>query len=374
MIGEVYNIGTSKERSVLQVAHDVCAHFGLNAGGVLEHTTDRLFNDRRYFIDETKLQALGWEPRVSWADGLKLTIDWYLKNVVDGSYWPSYEVALTAHPVPCVSPAATPRAFGSSHALAPAAKPDAPVFLVYGRNGWIGGLLGELLQAQGAQWSFGAARLEDRGAILADIRRVKPTHVMNAAGVTGRPNVDWCESHKLETIQTNVIGILNLVDVCRIQELHVTNFATGCIYSYDEAHKLGSGVGFTESDPPNFDGSYYSKTKGMVEQLLGEYDNLLQLRLRMPISHDLANGRNFVKKIVNYAKVVDIPNSMTVLDEFIPISVEMARRSLKGIYNFTNPGVISHNEVLSLYRDYVDPSYTWSNFSEEEQAKVRIRR
>jgi hypothetical protein len=130
-------------------------------------------------------------------------------------------------------------------------------------------------------------------------------------------------------------------------------------------------VGFTESDPPNFGGSFYSRTKGLVEEMLGEYDNLLQLRLRMPISSDLANGRNFVKKIVNYAKVVDIPNSMTVLDELLPISIEMARRGLKGIFNFTNPGVVSHNEVLAMYRDAVDPEYTWNNFSEEEQAKAR---
>lgn len=46
------------------------------------------------------------------------------------------------------------------------------VFLVYGRNGWIGGLLGEVLKAQGAHWEFGAARLEDRAAILEDIQRV----------------------------------------------------------------------------------------------------------------------------------------------------------------------------------------------------------
>ena len=293
--------------------------------------------------------------------------------MVDGSYWPSHEQALTAHPVPFIVSAPTPRGhrFSPSTAFLPDLASTEPVFLVYGRNGWIGGLLGELLTTQGACWSFGEARLEDRGAILADIRRVKPTHVMNAAGVTGRPNVDWCESHKLETVRTNVTGVLNLVDVCRTGGIHVTNFATGCIYSYDDAHKLGSGVGFTETDPPNFGGSYYSRTKGMVEELLMQYDNLLQLRLRMPISNDLPNGRNFVKKIVNYERVVNIPNSMTVLDEMLPISIEMARRSLKGVFNFTNPGVISHNEVLSLYKEYVDASYTWKNFSEEEQTKVR---
>ncbi len=42
------------------------------------------------------------------------------------------------------------------------------------------------------------------------------------------------------------------------------------------------------------------------------------------------------------------------------------------IMNYTNPGAISHNEVLQLYKDYVDPDFTWSNFTLEEQAKVSL--
>ena len=38
--------------------------------------------------------------------------------------------------------------------------------------------------------------------------------------------------------------------------------------------------------------------------------------------------------------------------------------------NYTNPGAISHNEILELYKQYVDPDFAWSNFSIEEQAKV----
>lgn len=90
----------------------------------------------------------------------------------------------------------------------------------------------------------------------------------------------------------------------------------------------------------------------------------------MPITSDLSNPRNFITKITRYEKVVDIPNSMSVLDELLPISIEMAKRNLTGIWNFTNPGVASHNEVLEMYRDYVDPSFTWKNFTLEEQAKV----
>lgn len=245
-------------------------------------------------------------------------------------------------------------------------------FLIYGRTGWIGGLLGKLCQERGIQYEYGTGRLENRLSLEADITAVKPSHVFNAAGVTGRPNVDWCESHKVETIRTNVVGTLTLADVCRQRNLILINYATGCIFEYDASHTLGSGVGFKEDDTPNFTGSFYSKTKAMVEDLLRNFQNVCTLRVRMPISSDLSNPRNFITKITRYDKVVDIPNSMTILDELLPLSLEMAKRNLTGIWNFTNPGVVSHNEILELYREYVDPKFTWKNFTLEEQAKVIV--
>ena len=75
-----------------------------------------------------------------------------------------------------------------------------------------------------------------------------------------------------------------------------------------------------------------------VEEFLRDYDNVCNLRLRMPISSDLNNSRNFIYKIAHYEKVVNIPNSMTVLDELFPLSNEMVERNFKEIRNFTNPG------------------------------------
>jgi len=40
--------------------------------------------------------------------------------------------------------------------------------------------------------------------------------------------------------------------------------------------------------------------------------------------------------------------------------------------NYTNPGAVSHNEILEMYKEYIDPEFTWSNFSVEEQAKVIV--
>ena len=115
--------------------------------------------------------------------------------------------------------------------------------------------------------------------------------------------------------------------------------------------------------------SSQSFLQALVEDLLAHYPTTCTLRVRMPISDDLSS-RNFITKIVKYDRVVNVPNSMTVLTELLPVSLVMAERSLVGIYNFCNPGAISHNEVLDLYKKYVDPEYTYTNFTLEEQEKI----
>lgn len=229
--------------------------------------------------------------------------------------------------------------------------------------------MADLVKKEGLEVFLGEARIENRESVAKELDEVKPTHVLMAAGITGRPNIDWCEDNKPATIRTNVIGTLNVADLTNERGIHCTIYATGCIFKYDDAHQLGSGVGFKEDDYPNFAESFYSETKGYMEQMLKCYPNCLILRVRMPISDDLFH-RNFVTKIVKYERVVNIPNSMTVLTEMLPASLAMAKKGLTGVYNFTNPGVISHNEVLDLYKKYIDPSYTYKNFTVEEQAKV----
>ena len=97
-------------------------------------------------------------------------------------------------------------------------------------------------------------------------------------------------------------------------------------------------------------------------------DNVLNLRIRMPIIGE-DNSRNFITKITNYAKICSIPNSMTVLPELLPIALDMMIKEETGTINLTNPGVISHNEILEMYRELVNPEFTWANFTIEEQAE-----
>ena len=245
-----------------------------------------------------------------------------------------------------------------------------PTVLVFGgKTGWVGQKIVKVLQEQGFHSVGAESRLEDRTALAHEIATLKPVCVINAAGLTGRPNVDWCEDHKQETIRANILGALNLADVTYMNNIHMINIGSGCIYEYDKAHPMYSSIGFIETDAPNFHGSFYSSSKLMLDKLFLNYPNVLNLRLRMPVSDDL-HPRNFVTKITKYAKVVNIPNSMSILSDLLPLIPKMIKRKLMGTYNFVNPGTLSHNQILDLYKKYVDPEFTYVNFTLEEQSKI----
>lgn len=246
---------------------------------------------------------------------------------------------------------------------------QAKTILVFGgKTGWIGSEIVRYINQAGHVAICANSRLENRQDILEEIDHAKPDAIINAAGITGKPNVDWCETHKQETIRTNVIGTLNLADIAYCKGLHLTNISTGCIYEYDEIHPMGSGIGFKEEDEPNFAGSFYSRTKIQMEKLLLEYPNVLNLRIKMPVSYELDKG--FIGKIVSFKKVINIPNSLCVLEDLLPIAIDMTLKEIKGNFNFVNPGAISHHEVLALYKEYVNPDHCYESFSVEEQNKM----
>lgn len=78
--GEVYNIGARNERQNINVVRSLLDAMG-KPHSLIKFVTDRPGHDRRYAIDPKKTESeLGWRPRVSWGEGLELTIDWYSDN------------------------------------------------------------------------------------------------------------------------------------------------------------------------------------------------------------------------------------------------------------------------------------------------------
>jgi dTDP-4-dehydrorhamnose reductase len=257
---------------------------------------------------------------------------------------------------------------------------DKPKVLLFGHSGWIGSKIAKILEPF---YNVIAAesRLNNPKWVIEEIENVQPNHVINCAGLTGRPNIDWCEDHRTEVMEVNTLGAATIANTCAHLNIHHIYMGTGCIYSYDYSHLMPGFLdngdkcdlshinGYKERDEPNFTKSFYSHSKVLTEKILKEYDNTLILRIRMPISDDL-HEQNFITKITKYERVVNIPNSMSILYDLLPLVKQMLQRKLTGILNLTNPGVISHNQILSLYKQYIDEKFEWTNFTLEEQDKV----
>jgi len=253
--------------------------------------------------------------------------------------------------------------------------------LVYGSNGWIGGQFMEILNKEKTiDFIKGSARVDNELELFNELDSTKPTHVVSFIGRThGKINekvyttIDYLEQEGklVENLRDNLFSPLLLAKLCSRKNIHYTYLGTGCIFKFDETHPFGKEEnGFHEDSFPNFFGSSYSIVKGFTDRFMHLYeDKVLNLRIRMPITGQ-ENGRNFITKIVNYEKVCSVPNSMTILPELLPYVLEMMKTGVTGTINLTNPGLISHNEILTMYKEIVDPHFTWKNFSQEEQRKI----
>ena len=79
-IGEVYNIGGHNEKTNMEITHLILEAMGKDESSI-KYVEDRLGHDRRYAISNDKITSeLGWKPSITFEEGIKLTIDWYLKN------------------------------------------------------------------------------------------------------------------------------------------------------------------------------------------------------------------------------------------------------------------------------------------------------
>ena len=252
--------------------------------------------------------------------------------------------------------------------------------LIFGGNGWIGNQFAEILYKKNVEFKVGESRVDNEKSLSNEIDEYEPTHIICFIGRThGTINnkvystIDYLEQKgKLyENIRDNLFSPILLSELCKNRDIHFTYLGTGCIFKFDEEHPFGvEENGFTEDSLPNFFGSSYSIVKGFTDRLMKVYESsALTLRIRMPITGE-KNPRNFITKITTYPYICSIPNSMTVLPEVLPLVLDMMMNKTTGTINLTNPGLISHNEILEMYKEIVDPSFTWKNFTKEEQSKI----
>ena len=253
--------------------------------------------------------------------------------------------------------------------------------LVYGHAGWIGTMMCNILKKNNVEFICSKCRTNEKENVETELVEISPTHVMSFIGRTHGitedgikyTTIDFLEQKGkiFENVRDNLFSPVVLAVLCKKHNIHFTYLGTGCIFKYDDNHKFGDELtGFGEEEKPNFFGSSYSIVKGFTDELMHLLEeNTLNLRIRMPIT-DKLEPRNFISKITSYEYICSIPNAMTVLDELLPIALDMCKKNITGTINLTNPGLISHNEILQMYKSIVDPSFTWKNFSQEEQAKI----
>ena len=206
-------------------------------------------------------------------------------------------------------------------------------------------------------------RIYNYNDVLDDIKLYKPKFIISTAGYSTPNTIDYYESHKEELILTNTTGNLILADLASKHEIHLTLIMSGCIYTYKDNDYTKQ---YNEEDIPNFSGSFYSKNRIETEQLISNYNHICILRLRMPISNDF-HYKSLITKIIKYKTVINIPNSMSILEDLIPFIITVLEKNLTGIFNLVNTNTITHPEILDMYKKYINPKYEYTIITEEEQ-------
>jgi len=180
--------------------------------------------------------------------------------------------------------------------------------------------------------------------------------LINAAGFTGKPNVEQCEIQRDQTIKGNLLLPQMLSHLSALYDFLWLQIGTGCIYEGDN-----NGVGYTEEDEPNFcfkfnNCSFYSGIKALTEEYLKKDPRCYVARLRIPFN-EIDNPRNYISKLMFYQKTYDNVNSLSHIGDYTRICMELYEKKCEtGIYNITNVGGISTRLVISMIKKILKPT------------------
>lgn len=240
--------------------------------------------------------------------------------------------------------------------------------LLFGGTGYIGSTLLRRLYPDAVAPSSKDISISDEPEVFRIMATVRPEVVINAAGFTGRPNIDECERHPDKTIQSNTIGPLVIAEACRQFKAYLVHLGSGCIFN-DEGLYHGPYHGYAEEDPPNFFGSLYSRSKIAADVLLSHMPNVLNLRLRMPFDGSW-NERNLLVKLSKYPRALDVQNSMTSLDTLVDAIAELVDLRAEGTFHVVDDGTSSLFQLAKLYQEIVDPKHRFEHLELDSLGEV----
>jgi dTDP-4-dehydrorhamnose reductase len=223
-----------------------------------------------------------------------------------------------------------------------------------GGSGYVGSAYQALLQRKGLPFrNLRRAEFDytDQSALADLLRREKPAFLINAAGYTGKPNVDACELYKAECLLGNGVLPGRIAQACAEAGVPWGHVSSGCIYTGSRP----DGTGFTETDTPNFsfrtnNCSFYSGTKALGEEVLAGRPDVYIWRLRIPFN-EVDNPRNYLTKLIRYDTLLEAANSISQLEEFVTATFACWEKRVPfGTYNVTNPGEVTTREVVELIK------------------------
>jgi dTDP-4-dehydrorhamnose reductase len=265
--------------------------------------------------------------------------------------------------------------------------------LLLGGTGYIGQAFARELAARAIPFEAPSRSRSDytRFDVLTELlRRGRPGFLINAAGYTGKPNVDACEVHRADTLQGNTLFPAMVAHACAALGVPLGHVSSGCIYA---GAKIGGRVekdlttaecqalfrqnpgaigGFAEDDEPNFTFrrppcSFYSGTKALAEEALAHASRCYIWRLRIPFDQ-FDNPRNYLSKVQNYAKVYDNINSLSHRGDFVAACLDLwQKRAPYGTYNLTNPGFVSTRQVVALIQRVLKPARPFEYWANDDE-------
>lgn len=202
--------------------------------------------------------------------------------------------------------------------------------------------------------------------VLKLLEKHQPDCVLNAAGVRGKPNVDWCETHQLETILGNTVLPIIIAQACQQKGIYLLHIGSGCVFYGSSPDPMG----WKEDDFGN-PSAVYSRCKWAADLCLSTLPNVGIGRIRMPMDYIPSLG-NIIDKLASYEKIIDVENSLTVIEDMVDVFHQLLEKKAEGIFHVTNPGTVKHREIVALYEELVGPVKVKEWIGEDDLVKTGL--